>query len=443
MKEEFTVTNDLLINIGCRKEMKMSDGDIGFAALGNKYIGPVLVAYVRWILNTSVQLGISRIYFLARDGWILKEIAEKICEKFSLPVECRYLYCSRYSLRIPTYGFIGEEAFDSIFSPALSNTIHKVFERAGVDTADEQYILSHINPRFDPDEKLNKADYDKVCSALRDNALFKEAVQRKAEESYCQTIGYLKQEGLFSQTKYAIADSGWTGSMQRSLRQLLEHEGYNERLIGFYFGMYSKPKDECDGDYYQFYFSSEKNVLKKTFFCNNLLECWLTAPHAMTIGYEKKGTEYLPIFACDGVGENNKIVSQQAEAIMKYLDSLSNDKLDPDKLVYNKCIRKVYHILKHIMAFPTKNEARIFGQYHFNDDVTCDLPSLMASPEQVRLLKNYSIPRRLLCKLFRRLNRPATFLYWPYGTASLAPWYQKWWFRLNITMWEMLRAVLM
>lgn len=32
-------------------------------------LAPVMVEYVKWILSRAQQLGIQRIYFLARDGW--------------------------------------------------------------------------------------------------------------------------------------------------------------------------------------------------------------------------------------------------------------------------------------------------------------------------------------------------------------------------------------
>jgi predicted HAD superfamily hydrolase len=46
-------------------------------------------------------MGITRIYFLARDGELLVEIAKLIIEHYSLKIEARYLYVSRQSLHLP------------------------------------------------------------------------------------------------------------------------------------------------------------------------------------------------------------------------------------------------------------------------------------------------------------------------------------------------------
>ena len=68
-----------------------------------EFVGPILFDYVWWILYQAQQRGIQRLYFLARDGYLLREIAQQFCARFGLKIECRYLYCSRAALRMPSY----------------------------------------------------------------------------------------------------------------------------------------------------------------------------------------------------------------------------------------------------------------------------------------------------------------------------------------------------
>ena len=44
--------------------------------VGNKISGPVFLNYVLWILKSAQQKGIKTLYFLARDGFLLWEIAQ-------------------------------------------------------------------------------------------------------------------------------------------------------------------------------------------------------------------------------------------------------------------------------------------------------------------------------------------------------------------------------
>ena len=74
----------------------------------------------------------------------------------------------------------------------------------------------------------------------------------------------------------------WTGSIQRSLRQLLRSAGGNGGISGFYFGLYQEPKDPADGDYMAWYFSRRSPVHDRILFNNNVLDSMCAAPHPMT-----------------------------------------------------------------------------------------------------------------------------------------------------------------
>ena len=85
-----------------------------FEAAGNKVgnqlektvknvLGPAINSFIIWVLQESRKNGVQRLYFLARDGYLMYQCARIYCEKQKLPIECRYLSCSRYSVRIPLF----------------------------------------------------------------------------------------------------------------------------------------------------------------------------------------------------------------------------------------------------------------------------------------------------------------------------------------------------
>ena len=53
--------------------------------------------------------------------------------------------------------------------------------------------------------------------------------------------GYLEQEGLLDKEKSALVDSGWVGSMQKTLNMVLNKLGREETLTGYYWGLYELP----------------------------------------------------------------------------------------------------------------------------------------------------------------------------------------------------------
>jgi FMN phosphatase YigB (HAD superfamily) len=62
---------------------------------GANIAGPLFYGYVRWLLAEARRRGLSRLYFVARDGQVLVKIAELAPSFGAAPVECRYLYGSR------------------------------------------------------------------------------------------------------------------------------------------------------------------------------------------------------------------------------------------------------------------------------------------------------------------------------------------------------------
>ena len=412
--------------------------------LGKQYAGPVLTAYVRWILSRALQRGIKRIYFLARDGYTLKKIAEYICQRFDIDIDCRYFYCSRFSLRLPTYHFIGNEALEMLLIPAVKNTAHSVFTRARLSESEEKQVLETLSPEFSDSYKpLDREAYAKFGGELRKSSLFSEMVHSRSAAEYGAAVKYFEQEGLFSDTEYAVADSGWTGSMQRSLRQMLEYAGYKGKLTGFYFGLFNEPKSEQDGSYEPMYFSASSPLKDKILFSNNLFECWLAAPHAMTTGYKQENGEYIPVFAESPSDGECAMINAHIAGIMEYVGECSDDELDIrniDAVELHLSVRKILH---RIMVRPTKAEAAAYGGFMFSDDVSSEGMKKLASPEQLSSIKNYSFVRRALNKIKNpRKGSGETDLFWVYGTLAFEPALKRRWYLINIYAWEWLRLKL-
>ena len=63
--------------------------------------GPMLFPYVYWILEDSKKRGVENLYFIARDGFVLKVIADRIIANKSINLSTYYLIGSRVSWRDP------------------------------------------------------------------------------------------------------------------------------------------------------------------------------------------------------------------------------------------------------------------------------------------------------------------------------------------------------
>ena len=109
------------------------------AAVVFRYVlAPALGAFTRWLLEETEQAGIRRLYFLARDGYLMYRCARIYAERFQLPIECRYLCCSRYSLRLPMYHRDMKAALDYICRGGIEVTLDKILDRSGIGEAEKR-----------------------------------------------------------------------------------------------------------------------------------------------------------------------------------------------------------------------------------------------------------------------------------------------------------------
>ena len=157
-------------------------------------VGRVMYSYTEWILKEASERGIGRLYFLARDGYLLCEIAKIICKKHGLGIDCRYLYCSRQSLRMPSYHIIGDEAFDLLLLGGYYVTPKTVLERAMLSEEETDEICSSLGIT-ERDRPFKDRELEEFKTALKGNEIYRNAVLSKSREAYESAISYFRQEG--------------------------------------------------------------------------------------------------------------------------------------------------------------------------------------------------------------------------------------------------------
>lgn len=397
--------------------------------VGRSIAGPIITAYVSWLLNDAACHGVKRIYFLARDGYSLQKTAEILCRRNGLDIECRYLYCSRISLRVPSFHLIGDEGTDLLCIGGYHVTPDTVLDRLAFSDEEKAAIFDDLG-LTDHTDVMDSASLAQFKEQLRNSRVFCKTADMVSKKAYGPTMRYFRQEGLFDQSCVVIADSGWTGSMQRSLRQLLRSEGYTGKICGYYFGMFSEPSDDADGEYKTWYFDRKGRIADKVFFCNNLLECMLSAPHGMTLGFKSSDKGVSPVLA-----ECSDMLVGYAHAhsagIAEYAEQNSgiSGEVTPS-------LRK--HIHK-VMVRPTEEMLKVYGGIGFCDDLNEKRMLPLADHSQVEGLKKYLLLPRICNKVFHTKKSVGCDVYWPFGTAAYLDPFRSWWYRMNIYAGDFIR----
>ena len=410
--------------------------------LTDRFSGPIILSYVWWILSTALQKKISKLYFLARDGYLLHEVAKDICNCFSLPIQCSYLFCSRASLRMPSYHLLSkEEIYQLLLQGGYRITLKSILERANLNENERQKVYIDCGmPNPDEEHLLNANELETLRSILKSSEVLYRLIMHKSHLAYQNAVGYLEQEGLPASEQIALVDSGWTGSMQRSLRQLLDSLGYCGSIVGFYFGMYAKPKSQEDGEYLTWYFDHRRRTSDKITFCNNLFECLLPAPHGMTIEYEFRNGVYAPVFLKRSNAMELKRIQTHIHQVLAYVREYmkSMDFYSFQEQAHKRETRK--RVIRY-MTHPTKDEADFYGKIRFCDDITEGYHLSLAEKGQVSVLKNYLFFPRLIRRLRKHNGEQQAELFWPYGTIAFLPKWKQSWYRWNVYLWEWIRYV--
>ncbi len=404
-------------------------------AVCDDVISPALHAYVLWVLRQATAEGINRLYFLSRDGYLMYRAAVRICEELTLPVECRYFYCSRYSVRIPMFHMEPEEALDYICRGGIDVTLTKVLNRAGLDEKEQALICGELaGTPFGQNLAGTAADGQdfaeiaipyatlaELKGTLRESPLFMESMRRHSEEALPALEGYFRQEGLMDEIPMAVVDSGWIGSMQKVINQLLAAFGKQDCfLTGYYWGLYELPADVDPEDYHCYYFAPDTNLREKVYFSNNLFEEIYSAPQGMTLYYEKQKDAYRPVTQeaeemhrtfIDWIAERTRMYTDKLLAVLPRREEASAQ----DLLVCANDRDVIRDQFSLFMGNPTPEGAKLFGRLSFSDDVLEYGGQLAAEMTEKELTENHAA--RKVRSLLRSTDEPLKESAWYEASA--------------------------
>ncbi len=399
----------------CRNQ---HDENLSVLELSFLYVlAPTIIEYVNWVLKTAISQGKKRLYFLARDGYLMYQLAKRMAEDRKLDIEIRYLEVSRYAIRSAEYYFLGPKSLETICVGGIDITFEKIMKRALLTDEEAKEIarLAGYEERYK--EGLNYRQIQSLKEILRKLPELFQYIGRHSKECYQNVCGYLKQEGLFESIPYALVDSGWIGTLQMSIQNVIAHETKtDQKVCGYYFGLYEIPKEAEEGQYQSYYFGP-KAVKRKIYFSNCFFETVFSALQGMTMGYEWKEQAYLPVYS-EKKNPNGKEIQRFKRLLLDFGDSYLSYEHVSDILWEQEGKQVVPELLKLFMGTPTYEEAKSYGRLQFCDDVLELQMQNVAAEWDKEELRN----QRFLRKTLIRLNKIKEQLHdsaWPEGSIVL------------------------
>ncbi len=189
--------------------------------LGYAGLGPLLTGFMLWLGRQAQRDGISRLYFLSREGWILKQVYDALHLNDKNAVPSTYLYASRRATRVAS---LRSQADVLALSGQPFRTGVMVGEllqnRFGLTEGDVSSEVLADSDYSGWTEKLQsdlagRLKFSGLCGRLVGPIL---EVSEREHECY---LAYLERTGFSECDRPGVVDIGWKGNMQGALANLI------------------------------------------------------------------------------------------------------------------------------------------------------------------------------------------------------------------------------
>ena len=363
---------------------------------------PILTAYTIWILQQAKVKKLARIYFLARDGEMLLQIAKELAPKIYPEVELRYLYVSRQALRMPGLTKINKAFWEWMFDDTTFFTIDSLLARMCLDRQSAKPIFEPLGyPEAFWQKDLSAKERISLRAKLEQHQPLQSLVLQVAEQKREVLKAYLDQEKMLDGQAFGLVDVGWRGSLQISLENAFEIFG-TRMPVGFYFAL-DKPTGglKHKGEALAFFFNLNDSVGLR----NDIDYRYVSAMEVFCAGCEGTTLEYT--LQADGsvvpllkhknnepaLGWGLRSFQQSVTTFVRHLVTQS-----PDNYSFETSPKLLREALDEMfLAFnnsPTQQEAEAFMDCPFFDDPNELYHFYWAMPLRLGDVVKYAIAKR-------------------------------------------------
>ena len=336
---------------------------------GADVIGPVLTAFVLWVLERARALCIKRLYFLARDGQILLGIARALDAERRYGIELRYLHASRQAWHPAAIAEVDQFDWDWVFEAGVAApSLNQIAARLTLEPSLLVAALADSGARdFNPDAALSAELQERLRACMTTSPL-RDAMLAQSRALRDTVLDYLGQEGMFDGVAHAIVDVGWNGRLQRSLSKILAAAGKRPPTgtCGLYFGLRQKARAFADDRMEAFFYDPDISNPQLGSLCNGpMLEQFTEADHGTTLRFERIGTALRPVLK----EPRNTLalvwgLETQHAAILAFAQLINRHLLPRMAVIPAEALRSICEqLLAQFLFSPSLEEAEVYGGF--------------------------------------------------------------------------------
>ena len=198
--------------------------------IGYCIVGPLLTSFSQWLRDTALHDGIERLYFLSREGQLLKRVYDLWVGETSNSVESIYLVLSRRSVIVPSINRL-EDILEIARVVYYPNTLESfLFERYGLTLDEAQWLGVERTCNFRALDIIEVKDekIDRLVPLLR---FLESPILAVARQEHAAMRQYLEAMRLLEHGSNAVVDIGYSGTIQNYLNILTESAVHGYYLI--------------------------------------------------------------------------------------------------------------------------------------------------------------------------------------------------------------------
>lgn len=337
-----------------------------FFNIGYEVLGPLLYFYCTALKKFAIENNVNNLYFLAREGWLLKKAFELISSNGEVHTE--YFCASRHSLRVPLLEYCSslDELKDTLKMRRIT-TISDFFKNVDLNIDNYSSLIKKYNFKYDT--LITIENFEEFYSEIEFD------IKKNSSNKRKNLIGYIKQFNFTK--KIIVCDVGWVGTMQKSLSKIVKDNEIKTNIIGYYIGLNDLYKNnEVSENMYQFLFDDKTHYSDVRPFLN-LFESFFLADHGTTVSYEKINNKFVPLFAkyeySNDVSEKFKKIQSGA---LKFIEDFKQFKYND---LFNVTPSESFASFKKLGTNPTIIDVNLFGNLTYVETSE----NYMAKPQKI------------------------------------------------------------
>lgn len=308
-------------------------------SLGYTVLGPLVLGYVSWIARQAKEAEVSKIFFLAREGGILKQVYDYIYSNQKDYPQSEYLYASRRVVRVANIKVDSDIAsliaapydpgvplvqlLESRFGLIVDTKIKKVIKGKGIS---ETKILTRSL-----EDRLIFSD---ICHNLSNLIFDNSKLEREDYLAYLDKVGFMNEE------RPLVVDIGWKTNIQGDLGLLT-----GKSILGCYYAtLQGSEKWLAKGNNHKhlgYYGTNISPEASNSALISNrhLIEFLLCAPHKSIVKVCSKNGEFYPVYQNEENHEARKkftinshlgVINFSKAYVKSYIEYIDQIYIDPE-----------------------------------------------------------------------------------------------------------------